>query len=121
MIGHDRRMTGRIVLPLPVPAERDEAGPAQAPLPTLRAPIGWMDQAACALPEVSGLPWIADSDQVEPANTEAMAQVCAGCPVRVQCGRFLRPAGVTGGFWAGEHRDRAPQRRVPVTRLPKAG
>jgi len=67
------------------------------------------------------LPWIADGDQVEPADAEAMAAVCAGCPVRVPCGRFLRPAGVTGGFWAGEHRDRPEQRRVPVIRLPTAG
>jgi hypothetical protein len=120
MIRHDRRMTGRIVRPLQIPAE-DEAGPAPIAVPVLRAATEWMDQAACALPEVSGLPWIADRDQVEPADTGAMAQVCAGCPVRVQCGRFLRPAGVTGGFWAGEHRDRPEQRRVPITRLPKAG
>jgi hypothetical protein len=80
-----------------------------------------MDQAGCARPEVSGLPWIADSDRVEPADTEAMAAVCVGCPVRVQCGRFLRPVGVTGGFWAGEHCDRPEQGRVPVTRLPRAG
>jgi hypothetical protein len=109
------------LLPLQVPAEGDQAGPAPAPGPTLHAPTEWMDQAECARPEVSGLPWIADSDQVEPTDTEAMAAVCARCLVRVQCGRFLRPAGVTGGFWAGEHRDRAEQRRVPVIRLPKAG
>jgi hypothetical protein len=122
MIRHDCRMTGRLVLPLQIPGE-DEAGPGPAPIavPVQRAATEWMDQAACARPEVSGLPWIADRDQVEPADTDAMAAVCANCPVRVQCGRFLRPAGVTGGFWAGEHRDRAPQRRVPVIRLPKAG
>jgi hypothetical protein len=120
MIRHDRRMTGRLVLPLQIPGE-DEAGPAPVPLPTPRAPNEWMHEAACALPEVSGLPWIADHDQVQPADTEAMAAICADCPVRVQCDRFLRPAGVTGGFWAGRHRDRPAQRRVPVTRLPKAG
>jgi hypothetical protein len=120
MMRHDRRMTGRLVLPLQIPCG-DEAGPAPIAVPVLRAPTGWMDQAACVRPEVSGFPWIADRDQVEPADTEAMAAICAGCPVRVQCRRFLRPAGVTGGFWAGEHRDRPEQRRVPVTRLPKTG
>jgi len=121
MIRHDRRMTGRLVRPLQTPADGDDPALAPPALPGLRAPTEWMDQAACARPQVSGLPWIADSDQVEPADTEAMAQVCARCPVRLQCGRFLRPAGVTGGFWAGEHRDRPEQPRVRVTRLPKAG
>jgi hypothetical protein len=123
MIRHDRRLAGPLARPVQIPGETDGAGPVRAPVPmlVLRAATGWMDEAACALPQVSGLPWTADRDQVEPAGTEAMAAICAGCPVRVQCGRFLRPAGVTGGFWAGEHRDRAPQRRVPVTRLPKTG
>jgi hypothetical protein len=45
MIRHDRRMTGRLVLPLQVPAEGDQAGPVPPPLPVRRAPTDWMDQA----------------------------------------------------------------------------
>jgi hypothetical protein len=115
---HNRAMTGRLVRPLRPPDEGGEAGPRPARVPVLRAPNDWMDAAACARPEVSGLPWTADRDQVEVADTEAMEAVCASCPVRVRCGRFLRPAGVSGGFWAGAHRDRPASARVPVTRLP---
>jgi hypothetical protein len=65
MIQHGAWMTGRLVLPLRLPAERDQVGPAPIAVPLLRAATGWMDQAGCARPEVSGLPWIADSDRVD--------------------------------------------------------
>jgi hypothetical protein len=116
MIRRRVAMTGRLVRPIRPPDEGGEAGQRLAPLPVLRAPSDWMDAAACARTEVSGLPWTADRDQVTPADTEAMEAVCAGCPVRVRCGRFLRPAGVSGGFWAGAHRDRPASAWVPVTR-----
>jgi hypothetical protein len=121
VIRRQHRMTGRLVRPLRLPGE-EEAGPRPVPLPLLRAPNEWMDAAACARPEVSGLPWIADGEQVEPADTEAMAAVCGGCPVRVACSRFIKPGEVTAGFWSGRHRDsHAKPRRPKLARWRRKG
>ena len=68
----------------------------------------WMDHAACAEPAHSGLPWLADTDQVTSKHTDehaaAMAWVCAGCPVQVLCATYAADTFVTGGFWSGQDR-----------------
>jgi hypothetical protein len=116
-----RTMRGQLALPVGLLAE-PSTGPRPEPLPALRAPNEWMTRAACTDKTASRLPWTADREDVDPAATEAMTAVCAYCPVLMDCRRFLRPAGVTAGFWAGAHRDtRSTHRRVSVIRLPKAG
>ena len=64
----------------------------------------WMADAACALPAHSGLPWLADADQVTSKHAAAMAWVCAGCPVQVLCAVYAANTSVTGGFWSGTDR-----------------
>jgi hypothetical protein len=116
-----KTMRGQLALPVGFLAE-PPAGPRPEPLPVLRAPDDWMTRAACADKAAARLHWTADREDVDPAETEAMTAVCASCPVLMDCRRFLRPAGVTAGFWAGAHRDRnSTRRRVSVIRLPKAG
>ena len=116
-----KAMRGQLALPVGLLAE-PSSGPRPEPLPVLGAPGDWMTHAACADESAASLPWTADRDDVDPAATEAMTAVCASCPVLMDCRRFLRPAGVTAGFWAGAHRDTGTtQRRVQVIRLPKAG
>jgi len=114
-------MRGQLALPVGFLAE-PPTGPRPEPLPVLRTPDDWMARAACADKAAARLPWTADHDEIDAAATAAMTAVCASCPVLMDCRRFLRPAGVTGGFWAGAHRDAgSTHRRVSVIRLPKAG
>ena len=69
----------------------------------------WMTDAACAgRPE---LRWITDTADLAPGDADAMAAVCAGCPVRAACVAYVRASGVTGGTWAG--RDRDPHAPTP--------
>jgi hypothetical protein len=65
-----------------------------------------MTAAACAHEDAAYLPWTADGEDVPAAYVTAMAEICDTCPVRVACSKFLRPAGISAGFWAGRFRDR---------------
>jgi hypothetical protein len=113
-------MRGQLALPVGFLAE-PATGPRPEPLPALNAPVEWMSRAACADEDSSYLPWTADRDAVDPAYAEAMAAVCASCPVLMDCRRFLKPAAVTAGFWAGAHRDKgSTRRRVALIRPAKA-
>jgi hypothetical protein len=64
----------------------------------------WMVGAACAQPAHSGLPWLADTDQVTTKDTVSMAGVCEGCPVQAGCATYVADTDVTGGFWSGTDR-----------------
>jgi hypothetical protein len=63
----------------------------------------WMTDAACA--QRPGLPWIDNPIRVPPIAIEAMAAVCASCPVRPRCQRFVDEAEIAAGYWAGESRN----------------
>lgn len=67
----------------------------------------WMAQAACA--DRPGLPWLHDAEDVAPWDRLVMAAICDACPVGVRCSSFVASAEVTGGFWAGAHREALPQ------------
>ena len=65
----------------------------------------WMRFAVCqAFPE---LPWLADPDQVTGAELTGMRGACRACGVLERCSAFALRAGISGGFWAGEFRDRS--------------
>jgi hypothetical protein len=109
-------LRGQLALPVALLAE-PAAGPRPEPLPVLHAPVDWMARAACAHDDAAYLPWTTDRDDLDPAATAAMAEVCETCPVLVHCRGFLKPAGITAGYWAGQHRDkRWPTRRNAGTR-----
>lgn len=63
----------------------------------------WMTDAAC--PDRLDLPWLADADQTAEWDRLTMAGICAGCPARAACEVYVSVQDVTGGFWAGRHRD----------------
>lgn len=67
----------------------------------------WMDLAAC--PDRSDLPWTLDRDQVRPSQTIEMKLVCRGCLAFYECRDYVDCEAVTGGFWAGEHRELPPE------------
>ena len=67
----------------------------------------WMQAAACA--DRPRLPWLNDAEDVQPWNRLVMAAICDACPVRARCTSFVTDAEVTGGFWAGAHREDVPQ------------
>ncbi len=62
-----------------------------------------MDRARCA--HFPGLGWLKDRPQTSPAETATMAVVCARCPVFTDCADFVTREKITGGFWAGQHRE----------------
>lgn len=63
----------------------------------------WMHEAACA--DRPGLPWLNDAEDVPPWDRLVMAAICDTCPVCTHCTAFVASAEVTGGFWAGAHRE----------------
>ena len=63
----------------------------------------WISAATC--PDRLDLPWLADSDDMSARDRLAMATICADCPVFAACMTFVAAEDVTGGFWAGQHRD----------------
>lgn len=63
----------------------------------------WMDLASCLSRQ--DLPWILDRDQVRPSQALDMKVVCASCMVCFECQDFVDCEEITGGFWAGEHRE----------------
>ena len=63
----------------------------------------WMRDAACR--RIPDLPWTADKGTAPVVLGELMADVCAMCPVRDACAAFVVEADVTGGYWAGRHRN----------------
>ena len=67
----------------------------------------WMARAACA--DRPGLPWLHDAPDVQPWDRLVMAAICDTCPVRTHCTAFVIEAEVTGGFWAGAHREDVQQ------------
>lgn len=63
----------------------------------------WVASAACA--DRADLPWITDAHQVSTVDREAMAAVCAGCPVLASCAAAAERLEVQAGYWAGQNRD----------------
>ena len=68
-----------------------------------RLDVSWMDAGACV--DRGDLPWTADPEQTTPWERLVMGALCQDCPVLVDCGRFVKAADVTAGFWAGKARD----------------
>jgi hypothetical protein len=68
------------------------------------ADMDWMRSSACAAPAVAVLPWTTDREHVDPADKLAMEATCGSCPVLADCAAYAKA--VSGGFWAGKHRDR---------------
>jgi hypothetical protein len=62
----------------------------------------WMEDAACR--RIPDLPWIADRGKGPVVLRDLMADVCALCPVREACARFVIDGDVTAGYWAGRDR-----------------
>jgi hypothetical protein len=90
------------ILPLPILA----TGPHDdMPYPTLWADTDWMRDAACGRSDTAELPWISDRPATDPDAIQAMRAVCLACPVFTACGQFVVSTRVSGGFWAGRHRD----------------
>jgi hypothetical protein len=57
------------------------------------------------------------ADDLTPADTDALAAVCASCPVLALCTAYAQIARPTGGYWAG-HRSgwfRAQKNRRATT------
>lgn len=90
----------------------------------MNAPAGWTVEAACARPENSGLPWIADAGDASPREIADMAGVCRSCPVRLACGAYVALGRgtddeITAAFWAGKQRDHVV---IPdLVAMPSAG
>ena len=63
----------------------------------------WMAQGSCV--ELPGLPWLEDHERVTPIQAETMRQVCYSCAVFYECQDFVACEEITGGFWAGQHRE----------------
>lgn len=63
----------------------------------------WVDSASCA--DRGDLPWITDAHQVSTLDRDAMAAVCAGCPVLASCAGAAERLEVRAAYWAGQHRD----------------
>ena len=70
----------------------------------------WMSDALCI--DRPDLPWLTDGPS--PQQYRAMSSVCGGCPVRDACADYATTANITGGFWAGRHRDRKRYNRNPA-------
>jgi hypothetical protein len=69
-------------------------------------PEFWMRFAVCQdFPE---LPWLSDRDQVTDTKRLRMVGVCRACGVVERCMAFVTAEQISGGFWAGEFRDRLP-------------
>ena len=64
--------------------------------------MDWMRDAACR--RIPDLPWIADRGEGPVVLRDLMDQVCAVCPVRRACARFVIEGDVTSGYWAGRDR-----------------
>ncbi|MCV7528066.1 WhiB family transcriptional regulator [Micrococcus luteus] len=75
------------------------------------------DEAETLLRELSGaartapggVPCQADSDAFTSefaAERERAARLCAGCPIRVLCGRYAAAARERWGVWGGQDRTR---------------
>lgn len=75
------------------------------------ATLTWMSQALCATTRPD-LPWLADGPDISKDDSETMSRVCRRCPVLGACTRHARATKVTGGFWAGLHRD--PEAALPM-------
>lgn len=84
-----------------------------------RDPLRWSEHADCL--DAPDLPWLADHPSS--VDVSAMAAVCASCPVRLACAAYATTVDVTGGFWAGHHRDPATPLDNPerVTSTSSAG
>jgi hypothetical protein len=70
--------------------------------------IPWMEHALCS--DHQELGWIKDRADVGLGEEATMAVACGRCPVRLACAAYVERNGITGGFWAGEHRDETPER-----------
>lgn len=66
----------------------------------------WESRAACSLRR--DLPWTTDATSVTDRQGAAMRQVCASCPVLLDCLAAVDELDVTGGWWAGADRDAWP-------------
>lgn len=73
----------------------------------------WMSDGLCL--ERPALPWLTDGPSHE--QHRAMGLVCGGCPVREACADYATAAHISGGFWAGHHRDRKRYNRHPAGHL----
>lgn len=94
-----------------------------AGMPTLPAAgtnprsVAWMDDALCA--QVGPDLWFSDSGDVHTAQ-----QVCAGCPVRVQCTGHVSalesetPGGRRYGVWAGLSGNARKKTEAPIVGNP---
>ena len=66
----------------------------------------WMNHALCL--DHPALGWIKDRTEVGLGEEATMAVICGRCPVRLACAAYVERHRITGGFWAGEHRDDSP-------------
>jgi hypothetical protein len=76
----------------------------------------WMSAATC--PDRLDLPWLVDSDDLSTWERLTMAAICTDCPTIAACTAFVSVEDVTGGFWAGCHRDHPAAAPVPVASRP---
>ena len=67
----------------------------------------WMAYALCL--DYPALGWIKDSTEVGLGEEATMAVICGRCPVGLACAAYVERNDVTGGFWAGQHRDDPPK------------
>ena len=75
----------------------------------MTSPNAWMADALCR--QHPDLGWLKDEHMLGLGEISTMDAICANCPVRSQCERFVAEQGISGGFWAGEDRDVVQDRR----------
>jgi hypothetical protein len=63
----------------------------------------WMAHGACLAR--GDLPWTTDPEQTTAEQLRVMAAICQDCLALSDCSAFASRAKVTGGFWAGRHRN----------------
>lgn len=72
--------------------------------------FSWVQRATCG--GRAELPWLRDSVEISPWETETMRAVCSGCPVSAECLAAVTALKVCGGWWAGRDRNQDAQ---PIT------
>lgn len=69
----------------------------------------WMDQAAC-----NGKPnrwWFPAQGESNQPLARRARQICAGCPVRTECGDYRERTNTRHGIWGGELQNERQKRR----------